>query len=213
MAKYKLLVSGFGMEGTAHTITLEEVQKIKNFQEENGYNELYEMYSDFPEILDDFEHGLPNWWIASRPYVNDRLRFTLWDEQENEVWSVVWDELGDIYDLDEKYSLPENFEESTDLLDAYPHQGKENILCIIEDVKGTLITYIIESDVTPELKDFAFTSQSIESPVFDYEVVDKMFYKNQHIEKDYDDEWVMGKSLDVYVFTLDDLNNGVYDEN
>jgi hypothetical protein len=54
MAKYKLLVSGFGMEGTAHTITPEEVQKIKKFQEENGYDELYQMYSDFPEILDDF---------------------------------------------------------------------------------------------------------------------------------------------------------------
>jgi hypothetical protein len=39
-----------------------------------------------------------------------------------------------------------------------------------------------------------------------------MFYKNHQLEKDYDDEWVMGKSLDVYVFTLDDLKNGVYDE-
>ena len=212
MAKYKLLVSGFGMEGTAHTITPEEVQKIKKFQEENGYDELYQMYSDFPEILDDFEFGLPNWWVASRPYVNDRLRFTLWDEEENEVWSVEWRELGDLYELDEKYSLPEDFEESTEVLDAYPHEGKENILCIIEDVKGTLNNYKIESDDAPEPKDFAFSSQSIESPIFDYEIVDKMFYKNHQLEKDYDDEWVMGKSLDVYVFTLDDLKNGVYDE-
>lgn len=210
MAKYKLLVSGYGMEGTAHTLTPEEVIKIKNFQKENEYDELGEMYSDFPEILDDFEYGLPNWWIASRPYINDRLRFTLWDEQENEIWSVEWKELGDLYDFAELYSLPEDYEDPTEVLDAYPHEGKENILCIIEDVKGTLNNYIIESETAPEPKDFAFLSQSIESPVFDYEILDKMYYKDQLLEKDYEDEWIMGKSLDIYVFTLEDLENGVY---
>jgi hypothetical protein len=47
--------------------------------------------------------------------------------------------------------------------------------------------------------------------VFDYEYMDKMFYKNQELEKDFEDEWISGKSLDIYVFTLEDVNNGVYD--
>jgi hypothetical protein len=35
--------------------------------------------------------------------------------------------------------------------------------------------------------------------------------KSQELEKDYDDEWLTGKSLDIYLFTLEDVNNGVYD--
>jgi hypothetical protein len=42
--------------------------------------------------------------------------------------------------------------------------------------------------------------------------MDKMFYKNQELEKQYDDEWVTGKSLDIQLFTLEDLENGVYND-
>ena len=71
--------------------------------------------------------------------------------------------------------------------------------------------YIIESDEVPVVEDFGFTTHSLESPVFDYEYMDKMFYKNQELEKDFEDEWINGKSLDIYVFTLEDVNDGVYD--
>jgi len=211
MTKYKLNVNGYCMEGNAHTLTPEEVQKVQDFQKENFHDKLSEMYPYFPDILDDFEHGLPNWWMASRPYVNDRLTFTLRDENDQVVWECKWDELEDPYTLDEKYGLPSNFEELIEVLDAYPHEGHENILCIIEDVKGSICTYIIESDEQPQPKDFGFMAHSLESPVFGYEFMDKMFYKGQELEKDYDDEWLTGKSLDIYLFTLEDVNNGVYD--
>lgn len=133
MTKYKLNVNGYCMEGNAHTLTPEEVQKVQDFQKENFHDKLSEMYPYFPDILDDFEHGLPNWWMASRPYVNDRLTFTLRDENDQVVWECKWDELEDPYTLDEKYGLPSNFEELIEVLDAYPHEGHENILCIIKD--------------------------------------------------------------------------------
>lgn len=207
MAKYKLLVHGWGMEGLAHKLTSEEVTKLRNQMKLGDYESLSELYSELPDLLDDFDHSLPNWWMASRPYVNDRLEFTLVDENNHTVWTKKWDELTDVDELNEKYGLPENFYESTEVLDAYPFEGQENILCIIEDVKGTICNYIIESDEVPQFEDFGFNAHSLESPEFDYEYMDKMFYKNQELEKDFEDEYVNGKSLDVYLFTLDDVED------
>ena len=211
MAKYKLCVLGWGMEGCAHTLTNEEVQKLRDYKDKNSHNEYSEMYSELPEILESFEHGDTNWWTASRPYVNSSLRFVLKNENDEVVWETPHTETLDVYELDEKYGLPKDFENLMESIDAYPHDGHENILCVIEDVKGTLSNYIIESDEVPVVEDFGFTTHSLESPVFDYEYMDKMFYKNQELEKDFDDEWINGKSLDIYVFTLEDVNDGVYD--
>jgi hypothetical protein len=211
MAKYKLCVLGWGMEGCAHTLTNEEVQKLRDYKDENSHDEYSEMYSELPEILESFEHGDTNWWTASRPYVNSSLRFVLKNENDEVVWETPHTETLDVYELDEKYGLPKDFENLMESIDAYPHDGHENILCVIEDVKGTLSNYIIESDEVPVVEDFGFTTHSLESPVFDYEYMDKMFYKNQELEKDFEDEWINGKSLDIYVFTLEDVNNGVYD--
>ena len=211
MSKYKLCVLGWGMEGCTHTLTNEEVQKLRDYKDKNSHNEYSEMYSELPEILESFEHGDTNWWTASRPYVNSSLRFVLKNENDEVVWETPHTETLDVYELDEKYGLPKDFENLMESIDAYPHDGHENILCVIEDVKGTLSNYIIESDEVPVVEDFGFTTHSLESPVFDYEYMDKMFYKNQELEKDFEDEWVTGKSLDIYVFTLEDVNDGVYD--
>ena len=211
MTKYKLLVNGFGMEASAHNLTSEEVEIILNAKDEGNHEELSEMYSMIPDLIENYDHYDTNWWVASRPYVNDRLMFVLTDEDGNVIWEKGWQELSDIYDLQDKYGEVPNLEEVGQVIDAYPHKGHENILCLIEDVKGTLCNYHIESDEVPKFEDFGFTSQSLESPIFDYEVMDKMFYKNQELEKDFDDEWVTGKSLEIYLFTLDDLESGVYD--
>ena len=211
MAKYKLCVLGLGMEGCAHTLTNEEVQKLRDYKDENSHDEYSQMYSELPEILDSFEHGYTNWWTASRPYVNSSLRFVLKNENDEVVWETPHTGTSDIYKLDEKYGLSKDFENLMESIDAYPHDGHENILCIIEDFKGTLCDYTIESDEVPVVEDFGFTAHSLESPVFDYEYMGKMFYKNQELEKDFEDEWINRKSLDIYVFTLEGVNRGVYD--
>ena len=66
MAKYKLFVLGWGMEGCAHTLTNEEVQKLRDYKDENSHDEYSQMYSELPEMLESFEHGDTNWWTASR---------------------------------------------------------------------------------------------------------------------------------------------------
>ena len=45
MAKYKLILRGYGFDGSAHVLTSEEVQKIRDFQIEAGYDSLADIYS------------------------------------------------------------------------------------------------------------------------------------------------------------------------
>ena len=78
------------------------------------------------------------------------------DENGNVIWEKGWEELTDIYDLQDKYGEIPNLEEVGQVIDAYPHEGHENILCVIEDVKGTICNYYIESDEVPKFEDFGF---------------------------------------------------------
>ena len=53
MVKYKLLVNGLGLDGSAHVLTDQEVQTILSYKEKEGHKNLDEMYMDLPEILED----------------------------------------------------------------------------------------------------------------------------------------------------------------
>jgi hypothetical protein len=65
MAKYSLLVNGTGFDGSAHVLTSQDVQKIQDFKEEAGYDGLDEMYSDLPELLENYDHYDTNYWVIS----------------------------------------------------------------------------------------------------------------------------------------------------
>ena len=210
--RYKLLVRGWGLEGIAHDLTSAEVEKLRSHKKNAGYEDLNQIYSELPQLLDGFDFSSPNWWMATRPCLDEDLTFVLLDGDDNVLWEKKNNELGKVYDLLDKYTLPENFEDSSEFLDAYPCNEHQNILCIIEDIKGTFSSYFIESDETPLPENFAFTSTSIESPIFDYEVIDKIFFKDIELEKDFEEEWVRGKSLKINIFTLEDVESGVYDE-
>ena len=77
MAKYKLLVNGYGLDGSAHTLTDEEVQTILSFKEKEGHKTLDEMYMDLPEILEDYDHYMTNYWVTTTTLANDSCHFVL----------------------------------------------------------------------------------------------------------------------------------------
>jgi hypothetical protein len=204
MAKYKLLVNGYGLDGSAHTLTDEEVQTILSFKEKEGHKTLDEMYMDLPEILEDYDHYMTNYWVTTTAIDSERLHFVLVDEQENVVWDVKQDEMDRFM---ENFEYPENADEHIKEIDAYPHEGKENILLVYETVRGTMFGFDIESDEQPKPSDFAVTGQSMETPNYEEQLIDKLFFKGQEMERNYDEETYRGKSLTVELFTMDDLDN------
>jgi hypothetical protein len=207
MAKYSLLVNGTGFDGSAHTLTSEEVQKIKDVQKQKEYDSLDEMYSDLPEILEDYDHYDTNYWVTSTAMWTPRLHFVLVDENEEVVWDVKPEELSAVNDETIGFTFPEDAEDSSKEIDAYPHEGKENILLVYEETKGTMVDFVVECNEVPKPIDFSFTIQSLETPEYEIELVDKVFFKGSQLEPVYEQENYTGKGLTVEIFTLEDLND------
>jgi hypothetical protein len=203
MAKYKLLVNGYGMDGSAHTLTDEEVQTILSFKEKEGYKTLDEMYVDLPEILEDYDHYMTNYWVTTTAFANDICHFVLVNEKDEVIWDVKF---ADLDRTMENFEYPENADDHLKEIDAYPHEGKENILLVYETVKGTMFNLEIESEEEPKPTDFAVTVQSMETPEYEEELVSKVFFKGTELERNFDEEYFWGKSLTVELFTMDDLD-------
>lgn len=204
MAKYRLLVNGYGMDGSAHTLTDEEVQTILSFKEKEGHNTLDEMYNDLPEILEDYDHYMTNYWVTSTALANDSLHFVLVDEKDDVIWDVKF---ADLDRAMENFEYPEDADDHAKSIDAYPYEGKENILLVYETVKGTMFNFEIESEEVPKPTDFAVTVQSMETPEYEEELVSKVFFKGTELERNFDEEYFWGKSLTVELFTMADLDN------
>jgi hypothetical protein len=205
MAKYNLLLGGYGIDGSAHVLTSEEVKKIRDFKEEAGYESLVDIYTELPMLLDEYDHYDTNYWVTSSPLATPSLRFVLVDENEQVVWEVKMEELSKTFMDDFEY--PENADDSTKIIDAYPYDEKPNILLVYEEVKGTLVDFSLESDETPKPSDFAMTVQSMETPEYELELVDKVFFKGGELERQYEQEHYWGKGMNVELFTLEDLDN------
>lgn len=204
MAKYKLLVNGFGIDGSAHSLTDEEVQNILSFKEKEGYQKLNEMYSDLPEILDDYDHYQTNYWVTTTTLDTESLHFVLVSENDEVVWDAKINELDKLM---ENFEYPEDAEDHAKEIDAYPHEGRENILLVYETTKGTMFGLEFESDEEPKPSDFAVTSQSMETPNYEETLISKVFFKGQELERNYDEENYRGKNLTIELFTMDDLDS------
>ena len=209
MAKYKLLVNGLGIDGSAHSLTDEEVQNILSFKEKEGYQKLNEMYSDLPQILDGYDHYETNYWVTTTALDTESLHFVLVSENDEVVWDAKIKEL----DLTmENFEYSEDAEDHAKEIDAYPYEGRENILLVYETIKGTMFALEFESEEDPKPRDFAVTSQSMETPNYEEALISKVFFKGQELERNYDEENYRGKNLTIELFTMDDIDNDDWDD-
>ena len=205
MTNYKLLIYGFGIDGSAHVLTSEEVQKIRDFQQEAGYDSLVDLYTELPMLLEGYDHYDTNYWVASTPIATPSFRLVLLDENDEVLWEAKMEELSKTFMDDFEY--PEDADDHSKLIDAFPYDEKPNILLVYEEVKGTLVDFTIESEEQPKPLDFAVTVQSMETPEYELELVDKVFFKGSQLERQYDKEYYSGKGLTVELFTIEDLDN------
>lgn len=205
MAKYSLLANGLGFDGSAHILTDEEVQGLRNYRDEKGYDNWNELYSDLPTILQNYDYSDTNYWVLSTALATERLHFVLIDQDENVVWDVKPEELSDVYDETLGYEFPEDAEEATKYRDAFPYEDQPNILLVYDLCKGTLVDFSLESVEVPKPSDFSHTIQNIESPDGEFEYVDKLFYKGKQLEPVFEHENYTSKGLTVQIFTKDEL--------
>jgi hypothetical protein len=207
MAEYKLIVGGFGFDGSAHVLTDVEVQKLRDSVKEKGVESLVDLYSDLPQLLDNYNYVGTNYWTSITALADDNTVFSLYDGDENLIWEATFQELTPTFDEDCGFDFPEDADDYSKEVDGYPHEGKENLLLVYEIVKGTLISFIFDNDEQPKPSDFSCTVQSLETPKDYYELVDKMFFKGKELESNGEDENYRSKSLNVEIHTMNDLDS------
>lgn len=212
MPQYKLILGGYGFDGSAHVLTDAEVQKLEDTVQEKGYDSLDDLYSELPELLDKYDYVETNYWVTITALASDDLIFYLYDQDENLIWEATFEELTPTFDEDCGFDFPEDADDNTKEIDAYPHEGKENILMVYEIVKGTLISFLVDSEEQPKPSDFSCTVQSLETPRDDYELVDKMFFKGVQLESNGDDEHYWSEGHNVVLYTMDHLDSGDDDD-
>jgi hypothetical protein len=208
MPQYKLILGGYGFDGSAHVLTDAEVQKLEDTVQEKGYDSLDDLYSELPELLDKYDYVETNYWATISALASDNLVFYLYDQDENLIWEATYEELTPTFDEDCGFVFPEDADDYSKEIDAYPHEGKENILMVYEIVKGTLISFLVDSEEQPKPSDFSCTVQTLETPRDDFELVDKLFFKGVQLESDGENEDYWSKGLNVVLYTMDHLDSG-----
>jgi hypothetical protein len=207
MNKYKLIVNGFQFDGHAHKLTESEVLKILKLQEGDKVKNLALVHDEIENLLEDYSLSESNWWSMIAPFAYWFTTFTLIDEFEKPIWTVKLKELGDIYDLSDKYQINnEGFDEPKETRDAYPCEGYENILFTFHENKGCLGGFCFESEDEPTKNDFAVVVGTIETPENEIEYLDRFYFRGQELEWDYDYEDVKGKEFTVKVYRLEDVD-------
>jgi hypothetical protein len=212
MKNYKLLVQGYGIDGSAHSLSESEVEKIFKHKEDNDYESLLDLYGELDEILENYDEYSTNMWVTTTSIVNSKLSFVLIDENEEVVWRADMDQLSETWDDTTGFTYPENVDDHEKDIYAFPYDENPNILLTYHEVKGTIMNYTIESEEVPQPSDFAMTIQSMETPKYELELVDKVFFKGKELDREYDNEDYRVKATEIEVFTLEAVENGDYDE-
>lgn len=199
MAKYTVNTYGWSFEAICKTLTDEQVQLIRDKMDEEGFSELHEIRFDLDELLDlDFWDG--EVIHKTEAFDNGTMHFQVIDEEGNIVAEFGIDEISDLYetieDYDEKYKY-----RGYEVIPEY-HVPPTNLYLSIDENKGGIFTFTIESDTVPVASDFTVSSGSIDTPDGDYDFIDRIFFKGEPLEiEDYLDN--SGKASSCMIYTLD----------
>lgn len=199
MVKYKLRLHGWELNASAHSLTNEQVEDLKEYQEESGNDDLSEIAWEIETVVEEYEPFNTNMWVIDVPMDNDKLTFILEGEDGEEVTTFKLDDMTDHYEIDEDYD--------GDNRNGYPEEGgDENILLFLEENKGVVYGFNLESEEVPTAKDFSYVRGSIDTPDGEWDFVDKVFFKGTELEVDFDFQETRGKALTVQLWTLNDVN-------
>jgi hypothetical protein len=203
MKKYKLEVYGWEMEVIAHSLNGTMVSQIKKLV---GDDEISNHHMGIDDILiqNDRDHYDADLFRMSKPFwYSDNTYFRLFDDSGELLSEFL------LKDITPHYEVDEDCEPRT--IDCYPNEIKidshypnggeyaSNILLIVEENKGGLFTFEIESEDIPTVKDFSVISGDIETPDPYYEFCDKFYFRGNELEIfDYLDN--NGKASTYYLF-------------
>ena len=181
--KYKLIMYGWSLEATGHSLTDAQVKSIKDLMKTNGYIELWEVRNDLEEkgIIEDLY--IPDLFHVSGGLDNGALWFVVINENKKEVLKFNAEDMGDFYEI------------LGDAADDVPYEGYsaipghgdksevDNIFATFDEAKGGIAEFEpFESDIVPKPADFCFQNGDIGTPLGDWDIVSKVYFKGKELE-------------------------------
>ena len=202
MAKYTLNTYGWSFEAVCKSLTDEQVQLIREKMDEEGYTEPHEIRFDLDELLNiDIWDG--EIFHTTEAFDNGTMHFEILDEEGNKVSEFGVNEISSLYDVIEDYDDKYKYK-SYNALPQY-NVPPTNLYLSVDENKGGIYSFTIESDTVPVASDFTVSSGSIDTPDGDYDFIDQVFFKGEPLEiEDYLDN--SGKASSCMIFTLDGEN-------
>lgn len=211
MNTYKLLINGWEFNGSAHFITEDDIETIENLQ-------TYYDTEDLSLIVDELSSELKwnpiqgNIWTLNRPLEWDQANFTLVDEEDNEIWSVSYTEIGDVYDLHKKYGLGEHKFDNQEDTKLYQFKKDSSTLCYYEQNKGTICSLTINSTDIPLPNDFGVSTIEINTNRKNINIIQDVFHKTDKLKWDFSTRDVQNKSINLFIHTPFIFDIEEYDE-
>lgn len=196
--KYTVNTYGWSMEALGKSLTEEQVQLIKEKMTEKGYSELYEIRFEIEDFM-DFDMWDGDLFHVSKAFDNGTLFFEVLDEEGNKVTEFNIEDISNSYDEEgnDKYEYNE--------FSAWPSEdGTQNIWLTVDESKGGVFTYQIESEEVPKPEDFMYSMGCVATPEGDWDFINELYFKGKLMEiEDFLDN--TGKAATIEIFTLEDI--------
>ena len=173
MNNYTIELYGWTLDAKAKSINLEQVEQINTLKNDAGAEELSQIKFDIEDTIvpddtwDILRVSKPFWYL-------DKTIFVVKDSQNIEVNRF---ELSSVIHHEE-------FGTSETGVDYVIIPGVEfaHILFAVDELKGGICVYQIESNEIPQLTDFSVLDGSIEGPDSEWEFIDFLFFKGNKLE-------------------------------
>lgn len=219
MKKYRLEIRGWGMDAIGHSITEDHVEPIRDLIGDDPEN-TWELHDYFVDNIRDMHDG--DLFRNDKPFWNDDATyFFLYDgstepyDGSEPIKDWLLKDCGDHYDFDEEFDDYKNIpcwpgESKVDEVakkyadPPYDYDIADNVVLYVEENKGGMFYFELESEEEPNPKDFTVIAGSIDTPDGDWDYCDRFFYKGKELEIV---DWLdnNGKGSRAFLFTKEDV--------
>jgi len=173
MNNYTIELYGWTLDAKAKSINLEQVEQINTLKNDAGAEELSQIKFDIEDTIvpddtwDILHVSKPFWYL-------DKTIFVVKDSQNIEVNRF---ELSSVIHHEE-FGTSESGEGYVIILGV----EFDHILFSVDELKGGICSYQIESNQIPQVSDFSVLDGSIEGPDSEWEFIDSLFFKGNKLE-------------------------------
>jgi len=189
--KYTLNTYGWSAEFIGKKLTTEQLEKINVLMYENKVEDVASIRFDLDDT-EDFDIWDGDLLHTTKPLDNNTMLFQVLDEDDNLVLEFGIEDLVSMGEVNEDvYDNLNNYE-------VFPTENSSAYLSV-DEFKGGIFSYEIESEETPKAKDFNYLTNTIDTPDGDWDIIDKVYFKGVELEiVDFLDNTGKAATVDVF---------------